>query len=172
MSKPISLRGGSIWVLADGVPLGYGHVHGWASLFAGRSVSDGAACGRRAGGKKPVGPKAWTWLAEPWEAVLSGPTKWCLVAGASRSMRSSVITGCWITKTNGTPAERCKLVWPSLTKSSRQKISHRMPPAVVIVLHGLGANRQMMAGLADFLEEKRKTYHHQCWLSVDHGLHR
>jgi pimeloyl-ACP methyl ester carboxylesterase len=31
-----------------------------------------------------------------------------------------------------------------------------MPPAVVIVLHGLGANRQMMAGLADFLEEKGK----------------
>jgi len=31
-----------------------------------------------------------------------------------------------------------------------------LPPAVVLVLHGLGANRQMMAGLADFLEKKGK----------------
>ena len=29
-----------------------------------------------------------------------------------------------------------------------------MPPAVVIILHGLGANRQMMTGLAGFLEKK------------------
>jgi pimeloyl-ACP methyl ester carboxylesterase len=31
-----------------------------------------------------------------------------------------------------------------------------MPPKVVIVLHGLVANRQMMAGLADFLKNKGK----------------
>ncbi len=31
-----------------------------------------------------------------------------------------------------------------------------LPPSVVIVLHGLGANRQLMAGLADFLETKGK----------------
>jgi pimeloyl-ACP methyl ester carboxylesterase len=43
-----------------------------------------------------------------------------------------------------------------LDEIKQEKNLPPLPPAVVIVLHGLGANRQMMAGLADFLEEKGK----------------
>ncbi len=41
-----------------------------------------------------------------------------------------------------------------LDEIKQEKKIPPMPPAVVIVLHGLGANRQMMSGLADFLEKK------------------
>jgi pimeloyl-ACP methyl ester carboxylesterase len=46
-----------------------------------------------------------------------------------------------------------------LAKLDEIKQAQKLPPmpsSVVIVLHGLGASRQMMDGLADFLEEKGK----------------